>query len=144
MLLDVGSTNGMPRGEHAVPSSFCHVPSLDQAGLRQARLVSHKIIGEIRRKKKACHCNYSMASAFELIFTCIHASLESGFDCVVGGLRLVASWLDLPRFPMQTHVRSDGQHIMLHHLIRHWYLTNGTRGLLDTSDCFALLVRSTQ
>jgi hypothetical protein len=43
MLLDVGSTNGMPRGEHAVPSSFCHVPSLDQAGLRQARLVSHNI-----------------------------------------------------------------------------------------------------
>jgi hypothetical protein len=53
MLLDVGSTNGMPRGEHAVPSSFCHVPSLGQPGLRQARLVSHKIIGETRRKEES-------------------------------------------------------------------------------------------
>lgn len=103
-----------------------------------------KLLERPDEKKKACHCNYSMASAFELIFTCVRASLESGFDCVVGGLRLVASWLDLPRFPMQTHVRSDGQHIALHHLIGHWYLTNSTRGLLGTTECFDLLVRSTQ
>ena len=106
MLLDVGSTNEMDGLEHAGPLKLLPCAELECCRIAPtACLITLERPDEKKKERMSLH---PTASVFELIFTCIRASLETGFDCVVGGLSLVASWLDLPE---RGHTRSHRQHI---------------------------------